>query len=326
MNLADAAALKKKGNDLFGRGKYADAVEAYTAAIDLWMETHDRAVLYSNRSAARLKIAGEKQKALSDAERAVQLDPKYAKAHFRKGQALRALGDAAKAVEAMEEVLKLEPSDGAATVALSELRAALGAASAKKPSGPQAGGPNLLGVSPVPIPKAQPSGLAAVAPDTGSAFAAKREESQPAKGIGAVVAKCRNGAKEEYETGDSSAGSMVVGRSDFTKVASTANQVSEQPAQPASSSTALIPPSLLSLVCQPVLREGGRGEGTARVVTAAQAAADEGGGDGVGWDGLSAWIWAGRTWMGPDVRSDRRAVRSDEHGGKGEARRGDCGR
>ena len=117
MNLADAAALKKKGNDFFGRGKYADAVEAYTAAIDLWMETHDRAVLYSNRSAARLKIAGEKQKALSDAERAVQLDPKYAKAHFRKGQALRALGDAAKAVEAMEEVLKLEPSDGAATVA-----------------------------------------------------------------------------------------------------------------------------------------------------------------------------------------------------------------
>ena len=74
MNLADAAALKKKGNDLFGRGKYADAVEAYTAAIDLWMETHDRAVLYSNRSAARLKIAGEKQKALSDAERAVQLE------------------------------------------------------------------------------------------------------------------------------------------------------------------------------------------------------------------------------------------------------------
>ena len=221
MNLADAAALKKKGNDFFGRGKYADAVEAYTAAIDLWMETHDRAVLYSNRSAARLKIAGEKQKALSDAERAVQLDPKYAKAHFRKGQALRALGDAAKAVEAMEEVLKLEPSDGAATVALSELRAALGAASAKKkPSGPQAGGPNLLGASPVQIPKAQPSGLAAVAPDTGSAFAAKREESQPAKGIGAVVAKCRNGAKEEYETGDSSAGSMVVGRSDFTKVAS----------------------------------------------------------------------------------------------------------
>ena len=82
MNLADAAALKKKGNDLFGRGKYSDAVEAYTAAIDLWMETHDRAVLYSNRSAARLKIAGEKQKALSDAERAVQLD-QHLRPHVR---------------------------------------------------------------------------------------------------------------------------------------------------------------------------------------------------------------------------------------------------
>ena len=308
MNLADAAALKKKGNDLFGRGKYADAVEAYTAAIDLWMETHDRAVLYSNRSAARLKIAGEKQKALSDAERAVQLDAKYAKAHFRKGQALRALGDAAKAVEAMEEVLKLEPSDGAATVALSELRAALGAASAKqKPSGPQAGGPNLLGASPVPIPKAQPSGLAAVAPDTGSAFAAKREESQPAKGIGAVVAKCRNGAKEEYETGDSSAGSMVVGRSDFTKVASVrSSSGARQQHSPLSPPLSPLspPPPPLPTDCEFLLREGGRGEGTARVVTAAQAAADEGGGDGAGWDGLSAWVRAGRSWMGPDVRSD----------------------
>ena len=131
MNLADAAGLKKKGNELFGRGKYAEAVEAYTQAIDLWMEPKDRAVLYSNRSAARLKIAGEKQKALSDAERAVQLAPDYAKAHFRRGQALRALGEAAKAAEAMQEVLRLEPSDQAATLALAELRGALEAAAAK---------------------------------------------------------------------------------------------------------------------------------------------------------------------------------------------------
>ena len=56
MSLADAPKLKKEGNAAFGKGKYAEAVEKYTQAIDLWMEPHDRAVLYSNRSAARLKV------------------------------------------------------------------------------------------------------------------------------------------------------------------------------------------------------------------------------------------------------------------------------
>lgn len=131
-NRADAAALKKEGNTHFGKGRYAEAVESYTAAIDLWMQPEERAVLYSNRSAARLKVAGEKQKALTDAERAIQLAPQYAKAHFRRGQALRALGDAEAAAGAMERVLELEPADGAATVALAELRGALEAPSQRQ--------------------------------------------------------------------------------------------------------------------------------------------------------------------------------------------------
>ena len=50
-NRADAAALKKEGNDAMKRGAYKAAVEAYTAAIDLWMENSDRAILW--RPAAR---------------------------------------------------------------------------------------------------------------------------------------------------------------------------------------------------------------------------------------------------------------------------------
>ena len=46
-NRADAAALKKEGNDAMKRGAYKAAVEAYTAAIDLWMENEDRAILYT---------------------------------------------------------------------------------------------------------------------------------------------------------------------------------------------------------------------------------------------------------------------------------------
>jgi len=128
MNRTDPTALKKAGNKAFGLGRFAEAVEHYTAAIDLWMAPEDRAVLYCNRSAARLKLPGEKPKAISDANRACELAPTYAKAHFRRGQALRAMGDPAAAAEAMRRVLELAPGDAAATVELTELEGALGAA------------------------------------------------------------------------------------------------------------------------------------------------------------------------------------------------------
>ena len=120
-NRADAAALKKEGNDAMKRGAYKAAVEAYTAAIDLWMENSDRAVLYSNRAAARLKMPGEATKALSDAERACALHPTYAKAHFRRGQALRALKKDIPAAHAMHQVLALAPGDAGAVEELRTL-------------------------------------------------------------------------------------------------------------------------------------------------------------------------------------------------------------
>jgi tetratricopeptide (TPR) repeat protein len=125
MNRTDPVALKKAGNTAFGKGRYTDALELYTAAIDLWMEPADRAVLYSNRSAARMKLPGgpaERQKALADAKRACELDPTYAKAHYRRGLALRAIGEPKAAIEAMERVLELAPGDGAAKVELEELK------------------------------------------------------------------------------------------------------------------------------------------------------------------------------------------------------------
>jgi len=135
MNRADPVALKKAGNAAFGKGRYAEAVEHYTAAIDLWMEPADRAVLYSNRSAAKLKLPGERQKALNDATRACELAPEYAKAHFRRGQALRALGNPVAAIAAMEKVLAIAPADAAATAELAELTGALNAPSKPNLSG-----------------------------------------------------------------------------------------------------------------------------------------------------------------------------------------------
>ena len=53
-------ALKKEGNEAFKKGKWEEAVGCYTAAIaaDSWMKPEQRAVLYVNRAAVRLKQVG----------------------------------------------------------------------------------------------------------------------------------------------------------------------------------------------------------------------------------------------------------------------------
>ena len=131
-NPTDPAALKKEGNDHFKRGSYEAAAKCYTTAIDLWMEPKDRAVLYVNRSAARLKQSPEPgctasalaESGLRDAERAMDLDASYAKGHFRRGQALSALRRHADAAEAFRRVLELSPGDAAAQTLLQEAEAA----------------------------------------------------------------------------------------------------------------------------------------------------------------------------------------------------------
>lgn len=156
---SDPQALKKEGNAAYSRGAWANAVASYTAAIDLWMEPADRAVLYTNRSAARLKMAGEKQKALADAERATQLQPSYAKAHFRLAQALRALGKPADAAAALGKVLELSPGDAAAAADLAEVNKAL-----QGPTKPSLAGAMLGGAARVAQGTSVPSPFSASKP------------------------------------------------------------------------------------------------------------------------------------------------------------------
>lgn len=59
-------------------GKFEEAVDQYTAAIDLDSDNH---ILYSNRSAALTK-AGKYLEAIGDADKAIQLKPDWAKVRF----------------------------------------------------------------------------------------------------------------------------------------------------------------------------------------------------------------------------------------------------
>jgi small glutamine-rich tetratricopeptide repeat-containing protein alpha len=77
---AQAESLKTKGNALMGQKLYDSAIEQYTKAIEI----DANPVYFSNRAAAWGAL-GEHEKAVEDATRAIELDPKFAKAYSRLG-------------------------------------------------------------------------------------------------------------------------------------------------------------------------------------------------------------------------------------------------
>jgi colicin import membrane protein len=189
-SLVDVPALKKEGNEAFKKGKWEDAAACYTAAIDNWMTPQERAVLYVNRAAARLKQPGNVKsgQALADTERAILLDASYAKAHFRHGQALSKLRRPADAVRSFERALQLAPADTAAQEELARARAELGGLGPNEGSG--------QGVQAVEDAKvnAKPAEDQAAA---AAAEASRRAVEQEAKRVEEELAAKRKAAEEE---------------------------------------------------------------------------------------------------------------------------------
>jgi tetratricopeptide (TPR) repeat protein len=103
----EAEKAKEDGNKAFAKGDFLLAVEHFTLAINLDPTNH---VYHANRSAALLKMC-RLEDALEDADRAIKINPLYAKGHFRKGQALAVIGRVDLAVAAMEEATKLDPNN-----------------------------------------------------------------------------------------------------------------------------------------------------------------------------------------------------------------------
>ncbi|KAL4436870.1 hypothetical protein ABPG75_004009 [Micractinium tetrahymenae] len=120
------ADLKRAGDEAFKHGSFAQAVEAYGQALTATAATgpaaasdpQQRGALLANRCLALLKLGGQAQQALADAQEACKLRPRWAKARLRLGQALEACGRASEAAAAFRRAAELDP----------ELEAAAGAA------------------------------------------------------------------------------------------------------------------------------------------------------------------------------------------------------
>ncbi len=104
---------KKKGNDAFKSGDHKSAIQYYTEGID--QDPKNRNVistLYANRAAAYMK-AKKFQEALSDCNKAIELNEEYAKAYLRRGEIKMELGDYDGATRDFQQAHQLDPSLGA---------------------------------------------------------------------------------------------------------------------------------------------------------------------------------------------------------------------
>lgn len=101
--------LKEKGNAAIRRQDFAEAVLMYSYAIKLSVGSPD-AILHSNRSVAFLRL-GQLYYANEDAERAIQLRPDWAKAHYRRGEVQKAGGQFDSALLSYARALQLQPTD-----------------------------------------------------------------------------------------------------------------------------------------------------------------------------------------------------------------------
>ncbi|KAE8150387.1 Metallo-dependent phosphatase-like protein [Aspergillus avenaceus] len=111
-----ATALKVQGNKAFAQHEWPTAVDFYTQAI----EKYDREPsFFSNRAQAQIKLEAYGF-AIADASKALELDPAYTKAYWRRALANTAILNYKDALKDFKAVVKREPGNRDAKVKLAD--------------------------------------------------------------------------------------------------------------------------------------------------------------------------------------------------------------
>ncbi|KAF2350094.1 RNA recognition motif domain [Trinorchestia longiramus] len=101
-----ARSMAVQGNEAAGQGLHQRAVKLFTQAACFDPSDHR---FLGNRSYCYEQLK-QYDKALNDADKAIQLSPDWPKGHFRRGRALCGLGLLTEAEEAFSRVLQLDPA------------------------------------------------------------------------------------------------------------------------------------------------------------------------------------------------------------------------
>jgi len=104
----DSDTLRTAGNEKFCAGHFQEAIMYYTKSL----EHTPTACVYGNRAFCQLKLENFGA-AILDAEKALTLDPTYAKAYYRKGSAYVAMNKWKLAKKCFQAVQKIEPKSKA---------------------------------------------------------------------------------------------------------------------------------------------------------------------------------------------------------------------
>lgn len=105
----ESDSLKQKGNEEFKNENFMESVNIYTSALRVCplSYTNDRSILYSNRSASKIKL-DYKESALEDCTKALELNPEYAKALLRRAKLYESMD---KLDESLNDYKKLQTLD-----------------------------------------------------------------------------------------------------------------------------------------------------------------------------------------------------------------------
>ncbi|KAI3374083.1 hypothetical protein L3Q82_022649, partial [Scortum barcoo] len=103
--------LKEKGNSQFKAGDWLVAERSYKEALGLCPVcfSRERAVLFSNRAAARLHL-DLKDEAIADCTRAIELNPDYVRALLRRAELYEQTEKLDEALEDYKKVLERDPN------------------------------------------------------------------------------------------------------------------------------------------------------------------------------------------------------------------------
>jgi tetratricopeptide (TPR) repeat protein len=103
----DAESYNNRGAAYAKEGEYDKAISDFNKAIELNPRYADA---YNNRGAAYAK-KGEYEKAISDYSKAIELNPRYADAYYNRGLAYYGKGEYDKAISDFNKAIELNPID-----------------------------------------------------------------------------------------------------------------------------------------------------------------------------------------------------------------------